>query len=169
MSAGMRTATPTWAFLLNHPAHLIALGLGTGLSPVAPGTVGTLVALPIAWALNSYGSMPGWLVTMTAVTIVGLWAAHVTSRDLGVADHGSIVIDEIAAFLLVLYFAGPGLVRQGIAFVVFRFFDIVKPPPIRQLDRAMKNAVGVMADDFLAAGYTLLVLALLLRLFTGWF
>ena len=103
-----------------------------------------------------------------AVTIVGLWAAHVTSRDLGVADHGSIVIDEIAAFLFVLFFAGPDLVRQGIAFVVFRFFDIVKPPPIRQLDRAMKNAVGVMADDFLAAGYTLLVLAVLLRLFTGW-
>ncbi|HLW11136.1 MAG TPA: phosphatidylglycerophosphatase A [Casimicrobiaceae bacterium] len=168
MSAGIRMTAPTWAFLLNHPAHLIALGLGTGLSPVAPGTAGTLVALPIAWALGAYAGTPGWLATIGAVTIIGLWAAHVTSRDLGVADHGSIVIDEIAAFLFVLFFAGPDLVRQGIAFVVFRFFDIVKPPPIRQLDRAMKNAVGVMVDDFLAAGYTLLVLAVLLRLFTGW-
>ena len=168
MSAGERTTAPTWAFLVNHPAHLIALGLGTGLSPVAPGTAGTLVALPIAWALGAYAGTPGWLATIGAVTIIGLWAAHVTSRDLGVADHGSIVIDEIAAFLFVLFFAGPDLVRQGLAFVVFRFFDIVKPPPIRQLDRAMKNAVGVMADDFLAAGYTLLVLAVLLRLFTGW-
>ena len=168
MSADTRPAAPTWAFLLNHPAHLIALGLGTGLSPVAPGTVGTLVALPIAWALGAYAGTPGWLATIGAVTIIGLWAAHVTSRDLGVADPGSIVIDEIAAFLFVLFFAGPDLVRQGIAFVVFRFFDIVKPPPIRQLDRAMKNAVGVMADDFLAAGYTLLVLAVLLRLFAGW-
>jgi phosphatidylglycerophosphatase A len=165
--ASMRMATPTFAFLFSHPAHLIAQGFGTGLSPVAPGTIGTLVALPIAWALDAYAGTAAWLVTIAAVTVVGGWAAHVTSRDLGVADHGSIVIDEIAAFLLVLFFAVPGPFRQGVAFVLFRFFDIVKPPPIRQLDRAMKNAVGVMADDFLAAGYTLLVLAVLLRLFTG--
>jgi phosphatidylglycerophosphatase A len=166
---GMRMAAPTFAFLISHPAHLIAQGFGTGLSPVAPGTIGTLVALPIAWALDAYAGTSAWLVAITAITIVGGWAAHVTARDLGVADHGSIVIDEIAAFLLVLFFAGPGPLRQVVAFVLFRFFDIVKPPPIRQLDRAMKSAVGVMADDFLAAGYTLLVLALLLRLFTGWF
>jgi phosphatidylglycerophosphatase A len=163
-SAGMRTAGPTLAFLFNHPAHLIALGFGTGLVPVAPGTAGTLVALPIAWALHAYAGTAGWLVTIAAVTIAGAWAVHVTSHDLGVADHGSIVIDEIAAFLVVLFFAGPDLVRQGIAFAVFRFFDIVKPPPIRQVDRAMKNAFGVMADDFLAAGYALLVLAVLERL-----
>ena len=165
----MRMAAPTFAFLISHPAHLIAQGFGTGLSPVAPGTIGTLVALPIAWALDAYAGTSAWLVAITAITIVGGWAAHVTARDLGVADHGSIVIDEIAAFLLVLFFAGPGPLRQVVAFVLFRFFDIVKPPPIRQLDRTMKSAVGVMADDFLAAGYTLLVLALLLRLFTGWF
>jgi len=165
----MRMAAPTFAFLISHPAHLIAQGFGTGLSPVAPGTIGTLVALPIAWALDAYAGTSAWLVAITAITIVGGWAAHVTARDLGVADHGSIVIDEIAAFLLVLFFAGPGPLRQVVAFVLFRFFDIVKPPPIRQLDRTMKSAVGVMADDFLAAGYTLLVLALLLRLLTGWF
>ena len=165
----MRMAAPTFAFLISHPAHLIAQGFGTGLSPVAPGTIGTLVALPIAWALDAYAGTSAWLVAITAITIVGGWAAHVTARDLGVADHGSIVIDEIAAFLLVLFFAGPGPLRQVVAFVLFRFFDIVKPPPIRQLDRTMKSAVGVMADDFLAAGYTLLVLAVLLRLFTGWF
>jgi len=166
---GMRMAAPTFAFLISHPAHLIAQGFGTGLSPVAPGTIGTLAALPIAWALDAYAGTSAWLVAIAAITIVGGWAAHVTARDLGVADHGSIVIDEIAAFLLVLFFAGPGPLRQVVAFVLFRFFDIVKPPPIRQLDRTMKSAVGVMADDFLAAGYTLLMLALLLRLFTGWF
>jgi len=166
MSGGaVRMTAPTPAFLVNHPAHLIALGFGAGLSPVAPGTAGTLVALPIAWLLHGYAATAGWLVTIAGVTLAGVWAAKVTSHDLGVADHGSIVIDEIAAFLLVLFFTGPDLVRQAIAFFVFRFFDIVKPPPIRQLDRAMKNAVGVMADDFLAAGYTLLVLAVLQRLF----
>jgi len=162
-------AAPSLAFLVEHPAHFVALGFGAGLAPKMPGTVGTLVALPIAWALRAYGGDGAWLVAITALTLLGIWAAQVTGRHLGAADHGCIVIDEIAAFLLVLFFAGPGPLRQVVAFVLFRFFDIVKPPPIRQLDRAMKSAVGVMADDFLAAGYTLLVLALLLRLFTGWF
>ena len=140
---------PTFAFLLRHPAHLVALGFGTGLSPVAPGTAGTLVAFPIAWLLDAYAGTAGWLIAIVAITIAGTWCAQVTARDLGVVDHGGIVIDEIAAFLLVL----------------FRFFDIVKPPPIRQIDRATTNALGVMADDFAAAGYALVVLAVGERLF----
>lgn len=151
---------PTVSFLLRHPAHFIALGLGAGLSPVAPGTIGSLVALPIASLLHTYAGAIGWLVAIVAVTAIGTWAAHVTARHLGVADHGSIVIDEIAAFLLVLFFVGEEPLRQFAAFVLFRIFDIVKPPPIRQLDHAMKNAVGVMADDFLAAGYALLIFAI---------
>jgi phosphatidylglycerophosphatase A len=162
-SPGMPIARPTVAFLLRHPAHLIALGCGAGLAPVAPGTVGTLVAWPIAWLLDSYANTLGWLATIVAVAIVGAWAAGITARDLGVADHGSIVIDEIAAFLLVLFFAAADPARQALAFVLFRFFDVVKPPPIRQVDRAMKGGIGVMADDFLAAGYTLLVLAIVQR------
>ncbi len=93
-----------------------------------------------------------------------MWAAQRTGRDLGVADHGSIVIDETAAFLFVLYFAGTDPLRQAFAFLLFRVFDIVKPPPIRQLDASMKNGFGVMADDFLAAAYALLALALGQRL-----
>jgi phosphatidylglycerophosphatase A len=158
---------PTFAFLVRHPAHLVALGFGTGLSPIAPGTVGTLVAFPIAWILDAYAGTAAWLATVGALTIVGTWCVHVTAHDLGVADHGSIVIDEIAAFLLVLFFAGADAWRAGTAFVLFRFFDIVKPPPVRQIDRAMKSAAGVMADDFAAAGYTLVVLAVGTRLFGG--
>ena len=160
----MRTPAPTLAFMLRHPAHWIALGFGSGLAPLAPGTFGSLVALPLAWALDRYAGTAGWLGTIAGVTLAGTWAAHVTSRDLGVADHRSIVIDEVAAFLLVLFFVGPEWWRQGIAFLLFRFFDIVKPPPIRQVDRALDNAVGVMADDFLAAGYTLLAFAIGQRL-----
>jgi phosphatidylglycerophosphatase A len=160
----LRSGGPTLAFMLRHPAHWIALGLGSGLAPIAPGTFGSLVALPLAWALDRYAGTAGWLVAIAGVTVAGTWAAHVTSRHLGVADHGSIVIDEIAALLAVLFFVGPEGWRQAIAFVLFRCFDIVKPPPIRQVDRALHNAVGVMADDFLAAGYTLLVFAIGQRL-----
>lgn len=156
---------PTFAFLVRHPAHFVALGFGTGLSPIAPGTLGTLVALPIAWLLHAYAGTATWFAAIVVITAVGAWSAQVTARDLGVADHGGIVIDEIAAFLLVLFFAGNEPWRQAVAFVLFRFFDIVKPPPIRQIDRATTNAIGVMADDFAAAGYTLIVLAVGERLF----
>ena len=154
---------PTLAFLVRHPAHFIALGFGAGLSPIAPGTVGTLVALPIAWLLNAHAGTGGWIAAIIVAAVVGTWSAHVAARDLGVADHGGIVIDEIAAFLLVLFFAGPNPLRIAIAFVLFRAFDILKPPPIGEIDRSMKNAFGVMADDFVAAGYTLIVLAVALR------
>jgi phosphatidylglycerophosphatase A len=158
---------PTFGFLVSHPAHFVALGFGAGLAPRMPGTFGTLVALPIAWVLRGHAGDAGWLLTIVVLTLVGAWAAHVTGRHLGVADHGCIVVDEIAAFLLVLFFAGGDALRDAIAFVVFRFFDIVKPPPIRQVDAALKNGAGVMADDFLAAGYTLLVLAVGRRLLNG--
>lgn len=158
---------PSIAFLLGHPAHFIALGFGAGLARVAPGTFGTLVAFPLAWALHAYAGDDGWLLAIAGLTLTGVWAAQRTGRDLGVADHGSIVIDETAAFLFVLYFAGADPLRQAFAFLLFRLFDIVKPPPIRQLDALMKNGVGVMADDFLAAFYTLLVLAIGQRLFAS--
>jgi len=158
---------PSIAFLVAHPAHFIALGFGAGLAPKMPGTFGTLVAFPIAWALRAYGGDAAWLVAIAALTSIGIWAAQVTGDHLGAADHGAIVIDEIAAFLLVLFFAGGDLLRDAVAFVVFRFFDIVKPPPIRAVDAALKNGAGVMVDDLLAAGYAMIVLAILRRLFGG--
>jgi phosphatidylglycerophosphatase A len=161
----MATSAPSLSFLVSHPAHFIALGFGAGLAPFMPGTFGTLVALPIGWALHAYSGAAGWLFAIAAFTLLGIWAAQVTGRDLGVADHGCIVIDEIAAFLLILFLAGSDATSQALGFVVFRIFDIAKPPPIRHVDAALKNGAGVMADDFLAAGYTLLVLAVGRRLF----
>jgi phosphatidylglycerophosphatase A len=146
-----------------HPAHFIALGFGAGLAPAMPGTAGTLVAFPIGWALRAYGGDLAWIIAVAVLVGVGIWAAQVTGRNIGAPDHGAIVIDEIAAFLLVLFFA-PEPAQQAIGFLLFRFFDIVKPPPIRQVDAALKNGAGVMADDFVAAGYTLLVLAIGQRL-----
>lgn len=158
------TRPPTLRFMLAHPAHFIALGFGAGLAPIAPGTFGTLVAIPIAFLLWRYVPDAAFLATVVALLLVGVWAAHVTGRDLGVPDHGAIVWDEVVAFLLVLYFVGDDIVAIGVAFLLFRFFDIVKPPPIRQLDAAMKNGLGVMVDDLAAAGYALLVLALIRKL-----
>jgi len=154
----MTAAAPSGAFLVAHPAHFIALGFGAGLAPVMPGTAGTLIAFPIAWLLRAIGDDVAWLIAIAALLVVGAWAAQVTGRHLGVSDHGAIVIDEIAAFLLVLFFV-PEPWQQAIAFLLFRFFDIVKPPPIRQVDAGLENGAGVMADDLIAAFYALLVLA----------
>jgi phosphatidylglycerophosphatase A len=163
----MSIVRPDGRFLLAHPAHFIALGFGSGLAPFAPGTFGTLVAIPIALALRAYTNDVVFIAAIVLLFAVGAWAAQVTGRDLGVADHGSIVIDEIAAFLLVLFFVGSGVLQQAVAFLLFRVFDIVKPPPIRQVDAAFKNGLGVMADDALAALYALLVIALGHRIIEG--
>jgi phosphatidylglycerophosphatase A len=153
------SAAPTLSFLLRHPAHCIALGFGAGLSRWAPGTIGTLLAIPLALALRRYAGDIEYAVVLVALFGIGVWASQVTGRELGQPDHGGIVIDEVVAFLLVLFFTGITPERIAIAFALFRFFDIVKPPPIRQLDARMKNGLGVMLDDLLAAGFTLLVFA----------
>ena len=157
-------AAPDFGFLCRHPAHCIALGFGAGLAPAAPGTFGTLLAIPIAVLLRAHLPDAGFLAAIVVFALIGVWAAQVTGRNLGVPDHGAIVWDEVVAFLLVLYFVGDGTLAIVVAFAVFRFFDIVKPPPIRGLDGRLKNGFGVMADDLVAAGYTLLVLAVGQRL-----
>jgi len=150
---------PTAAFLLSHPAHFIALGFGTGLSPAAPGTVGTLLAIPLHAALGLWLSPAGILALIPALFALGAWACGRTGRALGAPDHSGMNWDEVVAFLLVLVFTPPGLVWQLAAFGAFRLFDIAKPPPIRYLDRTVKGGFGVMIDDLLAAFYTLLLLA----------
>ena len=161
----MNLATyPTVHFLFRHPAHFIALGGGAGLSRHAPGTIGTLVAFPLAWLLREFTGDTGFVIGVCAALAGGVWAAQVTGQALGAADHGSIVIDEIAAFLIVLFLVGPDMRREALAFVLFRAFDILKPPPIRALDAALKNGIGVMLDDVLAAAYTLIVMAVGQRL-----
>lgn len=156
---------PTVAFLLRHPAHFLALGAGAGLAPAAPGTWGTLAAIPLALLLRAHAGDAAFVATVVALFVAGAWAADVTGRALGQPDHGAIVIDEVAAFLLVLFFVGEDWRRVAFAFLLFRAFDIVKPPPIRQLDAAYKNGVGVMLDDLAAAGMTLLAFALWQRVF----
>ena len=157
-------AHPTVRFALGHPAHFIALGFGTGLAPIAPGTVGTALAFPIFILLDRWLDAPWLLAVIVAFFAIGVWACGRTGRDLGVADHGAMNWDEVVAMLLVLLVIPDGWEWWLFAFFVFRFFDVVKPPPIRTIDRTMKGGLGVMFDDILAAFYTLLVIAAVKRL-----
>lgn len=152
-------------FMCRHPAHLLAQGFGSGLFPVMPGTAGTLFGWVSFAALTSaapaWFSPLHWAWIIVAGFAIGIWACGQTGRDMGVSDHGSMVWDEIIAFWLVLLFVTPaGFAAQFWAFVVFRFFDMVKPPPIRFFDKHVKGGFGVMWDDIVAAFYTLLLFAL---------
>lgn len=143
-----------------HPAHWLAFGGGIGLLPVAPGTAGTLLALPLFWLLAPRLAAFELLALIAAMFAAGIWACGRTGRALGVADHGGMVWDEIVAFMLVLFFTPDNLYWQAFAFLLFRLFDILKPPPIAYYDRTFKSGFGVMLDDLIAAFYTLVLLAL---------
>jgi phosphatidylglycerophosphatase A len=164
-SAPLPLRRATRAFLFSHPAHLVALGFGSGLSPVAPGTVGTL------WAWLAFLVLQIWLTPqgmglLIAVSIpVGWWACTLTARHLGMADPGCVVWDEVAAFWIVLWLAMPmGPWGQAVAFALFRFFDAAKPGPVGWADRLFKGfgwrgGWGILFDDFVAAFCTLFVIA----------
>ena len=155
---------PTLGFAFSHPAHAIAFGFGAGLSPFAPGTAGSALGWAIGWALGALHPAAFFSVVVVFF-LAGLWACEVTGRHLGVPDHGGMVWDEVVAFLLVLAVVPRALAWQAAAFVLFRFFDIAKPPPIRQLERRYGGGFGVMFDDIVAAAYTLLALAVVKRAF----
>lgn len=152
--------SPPVSFLLHHPAHMIACGFGSGLSGIAPGTVGTAFAW-VTYPLlrGSFETDPGFAVFLLLAFVIGVAACQVTGRNLGVIDHGAIVWDEIVPFWTVLLFTPPELLWQLGAFLGFRFYDIVKPQPARFFDTQVKNGFGVMMDDVIAAGYTVLTLA----------
>jgi len=155
---------PRPGFAFSHPAHVIAFGFGAGLAPFAPGTAGTALGWAIGWAM---GGLHAGFLLFTAIIcfVIGLWACEVTGRHLGIADHGAMVWDEVAAFVLVLAIVPRELAWQAAAFVAFRFFDIAKPPPIRHFERRYSGGFGVMFDDLVAAAYTLLLLAAVKRVF----
>ena len=146
--------------MLRHPAHFIAFGGGAGLAPYAPGTFGTLLALPIFWFAGASLDPAAYLAVLAALFAIGVWACGVTGRALRMPDYGGMVWDETVAFLLVLFFTPVHGYWQAFAFLLFRVFDIVKPPPIRYYERMFKGGWGVMIDDVAAAFYTLMVLAL---------
>lgn len=153
-------------FLMAHAAHLIALGFGSGLSRLGAGTVGTLWAWALFLVLQIWLTPASLGILIGASTLLGWWACTVTAKHLGVADPGAIVCDEIIAFWLVLWLITPcSWLAQLAAFVLFRYFDIAKPGPVRWADQTFKGfgwrgGWGILFDDFVAAFCTLLVIAL---------
>jgi phosphatidylglycerophosphatase A len=145
--------------VLGTPTGFLAFGFGSGLSPLAPGTMGTLMAVPFVFLLKSQGSLVFWLA-MLLLFLLGVGLCGRVSRKLGVHDHGGIVWDEMVGYWLSVAFVPLQWPWLLAAFVLFRFFDIVKPWPIRQLDERVSGGFGIMLDDVVAALFTVAVLAL---------
>ena len=157
---------PSLRLLVSHPAHFLSLGLGSGLAPKAPGTFGSFAAWLVYILLAALlPAVPAWLtwVALLLAFVVGVFCIPKTGQALGEVDHGAIVWDEFVAVWLVLLCLPAGGWWQLAGVLVFRFFDILKPWPIRVADARLKNGFGVMFDDLLAAGYTLLCLLLIAR------
>jgi phosphatidylglycerophosphatase A len=149
----------TFRKVFSHPLHWIAFGFGAGLSPIAPGTMGTLVALPIIMAMTFF-SLPIYVAITVLTIVIGTYAADWSSRDLKKDDPSGIVIDEIAGMMVVMLFVPINAWTLLEGFVLFRLFDIVKPWPINWLDKQIKGGIGIMVDDLLAAMYAGVVLKL---------
>ncbi len=148
---------------MKNPVHLLAFGFGTGLAPMAPGTFGTLVGIPCFWVMEDLPPL-GYLLVVAVLFAAGIWLCGKTSRDLGVHDHGGIVWDEIVGLLVTLFGVPFQLSVVLVGFVLFRFFDILKPWPIGWLDRRVSGGFGVMVDDVLAGMFAAAILQLLLSL-----
>ncbi len=132
-------------------SRIIATAGGAGYSPVAPGTCGTFVAVPLAWVCRG-SDTPVYLGVAVLITLIGIGAAHLADRVWGTHDSGRIVIDEVAGYLITVALVDRGdLWVLAIGFVIFRALDIIKPPPVRWLDENLPGGWGVVLDD-VAAG-----------------
>ena len=145
--------------VLTDPVNLLAFGFGTGLSPFAPGTVGSLLGVALAWLTMDAG-LYVQLGVAVALSVSGIWICGESARRIGVHDHGGIVWDEIAGMYVTLLVAPPTILGYAVGFVLFRIFDIAKPWPIRDLDHRLGGGLGIMLDDLAAALYALALLGL---------
>lgn len=141
--------TPTLKQLLVNPVQMLAFGFGSGLAKKAPGTMGTIAAIPLYYVLIQYFE-PAYLVVLIVVSVSGIWICGKAATEIGVHDHGGIVWDEIAGYLLTMYWVSFSWQNLIIGFILFRLFDILKPWPISWLDRHVDGGFGIMIDDVLA-------------------
>ena len=164
-SSPAQPARPDAKFMRSHPAHIIALGFGSGLSRFAPGTAGTLWAWLTFWLLQDHMNDGYWALLIAVSLAIGWWASTLTAKHMQVSDPGSIVWDEVVAFWMVLWLVMPtGFWVQLVAFALFRYFDAAKPGPVAWADKSFKGfgargGFGIMFDDLVAAFCTVLVIA----------
>jgi phosphatidylglycerophosphatase A len=143
--------------VLRDPVLFVAFGLGAGLAPLAPGTVGSALGLALAWLLST--AALEWRIAAGVILVAaGFLLCGSAARRIGVRDHSGIVLDEIAAMYLVLLFVAPSILLWTLGFLLFRLFDIWKPWPIRDLDHRLSGSAGIMLDDLAAALYAALIL-----------
>lgn len=140
---------PTWASLLANPIHALAFGFGSGLSPKAPGTVGTLAAIPFYLLISSL-PLALYIAVLIVTFAVGVYLCDKTSKDLGVHDHPGIVWDEFVGYWITMLAAPAGWLWIVVGFLWFRLFDVLKPWPINWLDAKVEGGFGIMIDDVLA-------------------
>ncbi len=146
-----------------NPVHVLAFGFGLGRLPKAPGTFGTLAGIPFVLLCWQFPVVIYLLIT-AMMALLGVWLCGQTARDLGVHDHPGIVWDEIVGYMITMTAAPPGWLWLVIGFVLFRFFDILKPWPIRTLDTHVHGGFGIMIDDVLAGVFAAVAMQLLMRL-----
>ena len=139
------------------PVHFLAFGFGSGLSPVAPGTAGTVVAVGLELLMRPLG-LPVRIAIVIAVCVAGVWICGESARRLDAHDHPGIVWDEFAGYFLAMLAAPPGWPWVLAGFVLFRFFDVLKPWPIRELDHGIHGGLGIMLDDLVAGLFAGLIL-----------
>ena len=145
---------------LTHPAHFLGFGFGSGLIPFMPGTMGSLAAIPLIVAM-SYLPIYGFIAVTVVSALVGIWICDKAASDLGVHDHGAIVWDEIAGMMIVFIAIPLSWHNLLIGFLLFRFFDILKPWPISFLDKHIHGGLGIMVDDLVAGAASLACLHLI--------
>jgi len=149
-----------------NPIHFLAFGLGSGTSPIMPGTMGTLLAVPLYLVLQPL-SLPIYLTIVMVMLLAGIYICGVTAKDIGVPDHSGIVWDEIVGYLITMTFAPNGWIWVVLGFCLFRVFDIIKPWPIGWIDRTFKNGLGMMMDDVLAGVYAGIIIGVIATLFVS--
>ena len=140
---------PAVKFTLSNPIHFLALGFGSGLSPKAPGTFGTLAAIPV-FLLFSYFTPLFYSIAVLIVCVAGIYICGKTAEDVGVHDHGAIVWDEIAGYLITMFLIPISWQSIVVGFILFRIFDILKPWPISYIDKQIHGGFGIMFDDVIA-------------------
>jgi len=154
------TAAKKVNFNLADPIHFLALGFGSGLAPKAPGTFGTLAAIPVFLLLSLLSPLP-YALTVFLMSIAGIYICGKTAKDVGVHDHGAIVWDEFIGFFITMFMVPLSITSVLVGFILFRFFDIFKPWPISLADKKLEGGFGIMFDDVLAGLLSLLIMHLI--------
>lgn len=157
MKLNFKRKFPLPKTLWKNPIHFIAFGFGSGASPVAPGTCGTVAAIPIYLLIQNLPLLQYGVIVLVA-SLIGIWLCDVTEKAVGVHDHPGIVWDEICGYGLTMFAAPKGWLWIILGFLLFRLFDIWKPWPIGWIDKHVDGGLGVMVDDLLAAVYAWIVL-----------